>query len=162
MSSNAIVLMGVAGSGKTTVGELLAARLGLPFLDADSLHSDVAKARMHRGEALTDAMRAPWLDRVNAAIRAPASEEIVVACSALTDPSRGRLARDLRSVRYVLLEGSDALLRRRLTDRHGHFAGPALLDSQLATLDPPADAIVIDVTPTPDRLVDEIVTLLEP
>ncbi len=162
MSSKAIVLMGVSGSGKTTVGDLLATRLGFPFLDADSLHSDVAKARMHRGEALTDAMRAPWLDRVNAAIRAADSEAIVVACSALTDPSRDRLARGLRSVRYVLLEGSDALLRRRLTDRHGHFAGPALLDSQLETLDPPADAIVIDVTPTPDRVVDELVTLLDP
>ncbi|MCU1459587.1 MAG: gluconate kinase [Actinomycetia bacterium] len=160
MSSTAIIVMGVSGSGKTTVGRVLAQRLGRPFLDADSLHSDAAKARMHRGEALTEAMREPWLDRVNAAIRASESEGIVVACSALTPGARARLERGLDSVRYVLLTGTPALLRDRLAHRKGHFAGPSLLHSQLETLDPPPDAIVVDVTPPPEAIVDQIVAAL--
>jgi gluconokinase len=161
VSSTAVVLMGVSGSGKTTVGVLLAKRLDVRFLDADSLHSDAAKARMHRGEPLTEALREPWLDRVNAAIRAAEGDGIVVACSALTEVARARVERGLDSARYVLLTGSAQLLRDRLARRIGHFAGPDLLDSQLETLEPPADALVVDVTPSPDQLVDEIVTRLD-
>ncbi len=162
MSSTAVVMMGVSGSGKSTVGVLLAKRLGVPFLDADSLHSDAAKARMHRGEPLTETMREPWLDRVNAAIRTAEGDGIVVACSALTPAARTRLERGLDSVRYVLLTGSDELLRDRLAHRHGHFASPQLLDSQLDTLRPPDGALVVDVTQPPDQLADEIATRLTP
>jgi gluconokinase len=135
--------MGVAGSGKSTVGPIVAATLGVPFLDADDLHDDASVARMRRGEPLDDATRGPWLDRVHTTLADHRATGAVVACSALTPEYRSRLAVGL-DVRFVLLDVPVAELERRLRDRHDHFAGPALLPSQLATLDPGSDVRAVD------------------
>jgi gluconokinase len=144
-----VVVMGVTGVGKTTVGRLLAAALGLPFLDADDYHDDAAKAKMHAGISLTDADRVPWLDRVNRALRDHRATGAVLACSALTDSYRRRLTAGVTGVRFVLLTGDPDVILARIEARHGHFAGADLLPSQLATLRPPSGAVTVDVGGTP-------------
>jgi gluconokinase len=155
-----IVLTGVAGSGKTTVGELLAARLGIPLLDADELHSPEAIARMRAGIALTDDHRRPWLARVAAAI--DARRPLVVGCSALSREARARL-RAVGDIRLFLLDVPRATLERRLLARRGHFFGPALLDSQLDTLERPSpeeDVLVIDADRPATAVADAVMTSL--
>jgi gluconokinase len=142
--------MGVTGVGKTTIGRRLAAALGVPFLDADDFHDAAAKAKMHAGIPLTDADRAPWLDRLNRALHDHVGTGAVLACSALTAAYRRRLTAGLTGVKYVVLTGDPALLRARIDARHGHFAGADLLPSQLDTLDPPPDALTVDVSGTTD------------
>jgi gluconokinase len=154
-----IVVMGVAGSGKTTIGSALATLLGLRFVDGDGFHDAAAKAKMHRGDPLTEAERGPWLDRLHALLVSTEPPGIVLACSALTDASRQHLAGSL-PVRFVYLHGDPALLRERLAKRHGHFAGPALLPSQLATLEPPTDAISVDVAEPEQENLDRIAIAL--
>ncbi len=131
--------MGVSGSGKTTMGRRLAAALGRPFLDADSLHSPEARAKMARGEGLTEHDRAPWLDRVAAHLAAArlGGRPAVVACSVLRAAHRARLREADPALRFVWLDVPEAELRRRLEGRAGHFAGPALLASQLRTFEAP-------------------------
>lgn len=137
--------MGPAGAGKTTVGQLLARDLRWPFLDADSLHSPENVARMHRGEALSDAEREPWLQRVHDAILEilSSSPHVAVACSALKQHYRTVLQTGVPDVRWIYLQASAALLAHRLATRTGHFAGPEILAGQLADLEPPTDAIVV-------------------
>jgi gluconokinase len=136
--SPAIVIMGVAGSGKTSVGELLAAKLGFPFRDADEFHPPANVAKMSSGVPLEDADRWPWLDAIGAAIRDAQREGIVVACSALKRVYRDRIIRAAgRPVDFVFLDGSLETLRQRIGGRRGHFMPPSLLDSQLATLERP-------------------------
>lgn len=129
-----IVVAGVTGSGKSTIGRLLADRLRLPFLDADDLHSAANRAKLHAGEPLDDADRAPWLDRVGAAIAAAGTN--VVACSALKLAYRDRLREYAPDLVIVQLDVPVEELERRLAARRGHFAAPSLLPSQLATLEP--------------------------
>ena len=143
--------MGVTGVGKTTIGRRLAAALHVPFLDADDFHSDQAKAKMHAGIPLTDADREPWLDRLNRALHEHAPTGVVLACSALTPAYRERLTAGITRTRFVLLTGDPELIRARIEARHDHYAGADLLPSQYATLDPPADAITVDVSGTPDE-----------
>jgi gluconokinase len=140
-----VVLMGPAGAGKTTIGSRLARDVGWPFLDADSLHSPEAIAEMHRGQSLTDAEREPWLLRVRDAIRhiLGTAPHVVVACSALKQQYRDVLAAGLGDVRWVYLDASAALLRQRLAARTGHFAAPAILNGQLADLEPPTHAVIV-------------------
>lgn len=134
----AIVMMGVSGSGKTTVGEALAQRLGVPFRDADEFHPKSNVQKMSAGIPLTDADRWPWLDAIAAAIRkTPPDEGIVVSCSALKRLYRDRIAKSAgRPVVFAHLDGPKAVLAERLKGRRGHFFPPSLLDSQLATLEP--------------------------
>jgi gluconokinase len=148
-----IVVLGVTGVGKTTVGRLIAQALGVPFLDADDFHSDAAKAQMHGGIALTDAEREPWLDRINHALHEHTETGAVLACSALTDDYRARLSSGLEDVRLLLLTGDPELIRQRIAARRGHFAGPDLLPSQLDTLEIPADAVIVNVDAAPDVIV---------
>lgn len=150
-----IVITGVSGSGKTTLGRALAAALGWPFHDADDLHSPEHIARMSRGERLTDAQRQPWLARVRQVIEAAvhAGTSAVVACSALREPYRRTLADGLPDVRFVFLQVSEDVARARLSARTNHFAGPSLVDSQFAVLEPPADALTLDASLPVDRLV---------
>ncbi|MBV8952428.1 MAG: AAA family ATPase [Actinobacteria bacterium] len=155
-----IVVMGATGSGKTTIGMLLARRLGVPFVDGDDYHDPSSIARMQRGEPLDDEVRRPWLDRLNQVVRAHEHTGLVLACSALTDAYRRRLMRGVDGVRFVFLRADGALLRERLAARHGHFAGSALVPSQLATLEPPHDGITVDAASTPDHIVEEIVEAL--
>jgi gluconokinase len=138
--------MGVSGSGKSTVGRLLAAELDVPFVDGDDEHTPEAKARMAKGIPLDDAWRAPWLDRLDAILRTHEQDGLVLACSALTRTYRRRLTRGVRRVAFVALVAPREVLAARLAPRHGHFAGPALLDSQLATLELGDDVVTVDAT----------------
>jgi gluconokinase len=156
-----VVVMGVTGVGKTTVGRLVAAALGAPFLDADDFHDAPSIERMRAGEPLDGAGRRPWIDRVNHALRADhAGDDVVLACSALTPELRTRLARGLDDVVFVALTGDPALIRDRLAARRHHFAGANLLPSQLETLELPAGAIIIDVTPGPATVAARVVDAL--
>ena len=130
-----LVVMGVSGSGKTTVGVALAAALGVPFRDADDLHPAANVAKMAAGIALTDDDRMPWLALVGAEL-AVAPDGLVIACSALKKAYRQAILAAAPSVRFVFLDGSRALLESRVQFRRGHFMPASLLDSQLATLEP--------------------------
>lgn len=151
--------MGASGAGKSTVGRLLAARTGAGFVDADDLHQPANVAKMRRGEALDDADRAPWLEALHALLvdRAAAGRPTVLACSALKAAYRRRLVDGLDGVRFVYLRAERALLEERLGGRRGHFFPADLLDSQLAALEEPADAVVVDAGLPPDAIVDRLV-----
>jgi len=155
-----ILVMGVAGSGKTTVGRALAAALGWPFADADDFHPPANVAKMSAGRPLDDADRAPWLAALRADIdaRLARHESAVVACSALKASYRTQLAADHARIRFVLLHGSRELLHARLARRRGHFMRPEMLDSQLAALEPPADALALEISLAPAVLVAKILT----
>jgi gluconokinase len=147
-----VVIMGVSGSGKTTIGTRLARALGVPFLEGDDFHDPENVERMRRGEPLTDEMRKPWLDRLNRELQHRRAAGVVLACSALTAASRRRLTTGLSDVRFVVLTGDIELLRKRLAQRKHHFFDPDLLDSQIATLEIPADGIVVPIDGTPEEV----------
>lgn len=153
-----IIVMGVTGSGKTTVGQRLAEALGWRFHDADDFHPAANKAKMHAGTPLTDQDRWPWLQALRGVIEQALADQAgaVVTCSALKRAYRDVLAGGLSNVHYVHLTGDPDVLAARLASRRGHFMNPALLDSQIATLEAPADAIDVDVALTPDQQVAEI------
>jgi gluconokinase len=159
-----VILMGVTGVGKTTVGKLLAASLGCEFYDADDFHSAENVAKMRAGTPLQDADRWPWLDRLNALLREVAvqGKDAVLACSALKERYRERLARGVQDVRLVWLKGSAQLIRSRLESRRGHYMNPALLDSQIATLEPPTAALAVDIDAAPQLLAERIERALGP
>jgi gluconokinase len=135
--------MGVSGAGKSTIGQALAEHLGWKFLDADDFHPPANVAKMAAATPLEDADRWPWLDAMNAALRC--ESRAVLACSALKQAYRERLTRGLAAFRLVYLHGTPALIRERLELRRHRFMSAALLDSQLAALEPPAQAIAVDV-----------------
>ena len=141
-----VVLMGVSGSGKTTVGQALAAELGWRFLEADALHPQANVAKMASGVPLTDDDRWPWYERIAAELRRyrAGGTHVVVACSALKQAYRDRLAQD-GDIRFVYLKGNAATIEPRLAARKGHFMPASLLASQFATLEEPSDAIVVDI-----------------
>jgi gluconokinase len=161
MTGTILILMGVSGAGKTTVGTLVARRLGWPFLDGDDLQPTANIDKMRSGLPLTDADRAPWLAAVGAWIdaRAAAGEPGVVACSALKRVYRDALRDGRPQVRFVYLRGSEHEIAGRLARRQGHFWPSALLASQFADLEPPGpdeDAIVIDIEDSPERVAGAI------
>ncbi|MEU9083601.1 gluconokinase, GntK/IdnK-type [Streptomyces sp. NPDC048357] len=163
--ASVVLVTGVAGSGKTTVGLLLAERLGWAFQDADDLHTAANRARMAAGEALSDEDRRPWLAAVAAWIdrRIAAGEPAVVACSALKRAYRDQLAGGRPDVRLVHLHGSRQLIRSRLLARHGHFFPARLMDSQFADLQEPAPdehACVVDIDQPPEGVVEAVVARL--
>jgi gluconokinase len=160
-----LVVMGVSGAGKTTVGERIAARLGWPFVDGDDLQPKANIDRMHGGTPLTDADRAPWLAAIGAWIdaRAEASEPGVVTCSALKRAYRDTLRHGRPQVRIVYLRGSKAQIAERLAHRSGHFWPAKLLDSQFADLEEPTaeeNAIVVDIAETPEAVVTAVIERL--
>jgi len=164
-----ILVMGIEGTGKTTVGKLLAERLCWDFADADDFHSAANKEKMKLGIALTDADRAPWLAAIRAQIWRwiAVKKNGVITCSALKQSYRDELlsppdgqAGGADEIKTVYLHGTYALIAARLRQRHGHFAGEALLASQFATLEEPNDAISIDVDQTPEQIVEEVMRRL--
>lgn len=156
-----IVVMGVSGSGKTTVGERLAARLGCGFSDADQFHGEANKAKMARGIPLTDEDRRPWLLAMHRALveQAEKGEDHVFACSALKRQYRDLLRGNVAGLMWVFLHGPTAVLAERVARRRGHFFDPALLNDQLRVLEPPGpdEALALDIRDTPDDLVEQII-----
>jgi gluconokinase len=153
-----VVLMGVAGSGKTTIGRQLAAELGWKFADADDFHPPANVAKMSAGIPLDDSDRAPWLAAIRLYIdtRLERGESAVVTCSALREKHRAVLLGDPAQVKLVYLRGTRELLWARISGRQGHFMKPAMLDSQLATLEEPVNAVVVDIGPTPAEIIAEV------
>jgi gluconokinase len=152
-----IVMMGVAGAGKTAVGRALADALHWPFFDADDFHPPENIARMRGGVPLSDAHREPWLAELRALLQHVQAERAnaVLACSALKAAFREQLRAGL-DVRYAYLQASADLIAHRLRAREGHFMPPELLESQFATLDEPEDALALDASAPPDTLVAQI------
>jgi len=153
--------MGVTGAGKTTIGRLLAAKLGWQFADADDFHSAENVAKMRTGTPLTDADRAPWLERLHSAIARWTAQHInvVIACSGLKRQYRDQLRTE--DTRFVYLKGAYELIAARLHDRHGHFATESILRCQFADLEEPDDAIVVTIDNPPEAIVSEIVSRLQ-
>lgn len=153
-----VLVMGVSGCGKSTVGRRLADRLGAVFLEADEFHPPANVAKMRDGVPLTDEDRWPWLDALAAAIDAAAADgDVVVACSALRRTYRERLlGRHRDGARIVHLHGSPELIAERLRARTGHYMPPSLLPTQIATLEAPDDALVVDIAQPPEDLVEGI------
>lgn len=156
-----IVLMGVSGVGKTVVGERAADRLGWRFVDADALHPAANVAKMQAGHPLDDEDRRPWLLAVRRTIAeaVDAGRNTIVACSALKGRYRQVLAEGLPDVRFVHLAADASTIRQRLRRRRDHFMPGSLLDSQLADLEPPADAETLDATAPVEALVETVVAL---
>ncbi len=154
--------MGVSGSGKTTVGQALAAQLGWPFLEGDAFHPSANREKMRAGVPLIDADRAPWLDAIAGALADldAAGRHAVLACSALRRAYRERLRASGAALRFVLLTGSEQVIAERMARRTGHYMPASLLPSQLALLEPPdgaEQALVADVARPPERIAADIV-----
>jgi gluconokinase len=162
-----VVVAGVSASGKSTVGTLIADRLGWPFTDADSLHPAGNVAKMHAGLPLTDADRRPWLAAVTARIDGylEAGQSAVLACSLLKRTYRDQLTADRPTVRIAFLDVSREVLAERLRARHGHFFPATLLDSQLAALEPPQPSerllVVMATGQSPAVIADEVMHRLQ-
>jgi ribose 5-phosphate isomerase A len=160
-----LVIMGVSGSGKSTIAEELSARLGWPFEEGDSLHPDANIAKMHAGIPLTDADRLPWLERVAGWIDGQRCKKQpgIITCSALKRAYRQVIIGDRPEVRLVYLRGGRDLIAEHLAGRHGHFMPPALLRSQIDTLeepDPSEDPLTVDAGASAVQIADEIIRLL--
>jgi gluconokinase len=156
-SAMIVLLMGPTGSGKTTIGSLLARELGWEFADGDNFHSAANILKMSQGIALDEQDRTPWLKSIHDAMVGwvAAGKNVVLACSALKQLYREELYRG-PEVTLVYLKGSYELISGRLAARHGHFAGEAILADQFAILQEPEDAIVVDISGSPDDIVAEI------
>jgi gluconokinase len=157
-----VVVMGVSGSGKSTIGRLLAERLGCPFYDGDDYHPPANIAKMAAGIPLDDSDRAEWLAALASLIANSLArgECGVIACSALKKRYRDVLRLDERQVRFVYLRGSFDAIQTRLQSREGHFMSASLLQSQFDALEEPDEAIVVDATLEPERVLDTIMEQL--
>lgn len=161
-----VVLMGVCGVGKTTVGRIIAEKLGARFLEGDSFHPAANVEKMRAGTPLTDSDREPWLRALAAEIGrcAAAGQDVVLACSALKQAYRRILAEGRTDVSFIHLTGARDLIQARLDARKGHYMPPALLPSQLAALEPPGSdeaAIAVDISGTPEAIAEAVLAALK-
>lgn len=158
MSKNRIIyIMGVSGSGKTTVGELLAKKTGIPFFDADDFHSQSNKEKMKSGHPLTDEDRKDWLQNLHTlAVEQMQLHGAIIACSALKQSYRNTLGNGIKDILWVFLTGSYQLIYKRIKNRTGHYMPASLLQSQFESLEIPKDAFTINVDKEPTAIVELI------
>jgi len=150
-----VLIMGVAGSGKSTVGELLSERIGWPFFDPDGFHPPENVEKQRQGIPLTDADREPWIKNIHAKMLEfdRAGLDAIFGCSALKEKHRKILQSEIKDFLIVHLKGDRELIRGRVASRKGHFMPASLVDSQFESLEMPNDSLAIDVTLTPDEIV---------
>lgn len=162
MTVSIIYIMGVSGSGKSSIGQKLAHKINIPFFDGDDFHSKANKEKMKAGHPLDDNDRKDWLLSINELAKQEADKRgAIIACSALKEKYRKTLSADIQvPVHWVLLQGDYALLSERLMHRKSHFMPPALLKSQLDTLEIPGYAILIDIRSGEDEIVENILQRL--
>ncbi|MBN2086059.1 MAG: gluconokinase [Anaerolineales bacterium] len=162
MNATGLIVMGVAGCGKTTVGKALAARLGWDFFDADGFHPPANVAKMAAGIPLDDEDRAPWLAALHELLTRTlqAGRHPVLACSALKQRYRDTLLACNDGIRVVYLRGSYGLILARMNDRTDHYMKPGMLRSQFDALEEPRDALIVDITPTAEEIVENVLFLL--
>ena len=155
-----IYVMGVSGSGKTTIGKKLSERTGIPFFDADDFHSPANKEKMKKGEPLTDDDRAEWLTRINALAKEQMKKKgAIIACSALKEKYRTVLSGEIIiPVFWIFLRGNYELIQKRMLGRTDHYMPASLLASQFGTLEIPKQAITIDISDEPDEIVESIIS----
>jgi len=153
-----IILMGVSGCGKTTIGIELSKGIGCLFLDGDDFHSEANIMKISGGAPLTEADRTPWLNTLRRKIEQclDSGENLVLACSALSRQSRDVLRGENKDVRFVYLQGSKKLIKQRLKDRTEHFMHSDMLDSQFDVLQEPDEAIVVSITQSPQEIVAQL------
>lgn len=158
METRFILIIGVSGSGKTSVGQALASELGWEFFDADDFHPPENLVKMKSGQPLNDADRAPWLDSLHALISTTTKpgKHGVLACSALKEYYRRQLLQETDGVRIIYLKGDYSTIWPRMAARHGHFMKPEMLQSQFDTLEEPADALVMDVSLSLEVIVQKV------
>lgn len=159
----AVILMGVSGCGKTTIGEMLAEQLGWEFIESDAYHSERDIQKMSSGIPLTDQDRWPWLHTLNALLadRMRNERSVVLACSALKASYRRVLSQGLDQVLFIYLKGNYALIFNRMRQRQ-HFMKPDMLKSQFDTLEEPSDALVVDISDTPECIVEKVINWIYP
>ncbi|WP_013322699.1 gluconokinase [Gloeothece verrucosa] len=163
-SSKICIIMGVSGSGKSTIGKLLSQELGWQFYDGDDFHPLENVEKMKQGIALNDADREPWLKALRRLIDnlQTQQENGIIACSALKENYRELLQGNDDNIIFIYLQGSFETIRKRLLHREGHFMKENLLNSQLETLETPHNAIVVDISLSPQEMVDKIIAYLQP
>jgi gluconokinase len=163
MKTRFVILMGVAGSGKTTVGELLAQRLGWSFYDADAFHPAENIAKMANGTPLNDADRVPWLAALHALISTSLKEDCpgILACSALKESYRQQLLDGNDGVQFVYLKGSYDLIWSRISLRKDHYMKPQMLQSQFEVLEEPTNALTFDISMPVEEIVEGVIKQLE-
>lgn len=160
VKTKVIYIMGVSGSGKSTVGKLLAEELGVPFFDGDDFHPKANLEKMALGQALNDTDRAGWLQSLNMLAKEYNNTGAVIACSALKKHYRSTLMQGVAEHSFVYLEGTFDVIQKRLQARKGHFMPPHLLQSQFDALEPPTDAISVSILNPQETIVTHILNQL--